>query len=104
MEIKSIADLAQYKVSLRELWDKEEFQPVKMYLKCLYDKAIADVRTLEIQESFSAAIKVASLKTQMNLTGMLFDLPNVIQQVEDQNDRISKKVTEMKAATEGGGI
>ena len=48
--------------------------------------------------------KVLSFKEKANLADFLFDLPNRVQQVEDQLNRQDLKVAAYKASQEGGSI
>ena len=70
----------------------------------MYDEAVTGVRKLTITDGFEVSVKVAALKNQLNFSSMFFDLPNVLTTLENENQRITDKVTEMKKSQEGGSI
>ena len=70
----------------------------------MYEEATNGVRTLEIEDGFTVSVRVAVLKNQLNFASMFFDLPNVLTTLENENQRITDKVTEMKKSQEGGSI
>jgi hypothetical protein len=68
------------------------------------DEAITGVRALEIQEGFATGVRVSQLKTQLNLTNMLLNLPAVIKEIEDQLEHRQATLLKMKASQEGAEI
>lgn len=73
-------------------------------LSSMKEEAVMGVRALDIQEGFATSVRVATLKTQLNLTNMLLSLPEVIKEVEDRNERIAAKMVQMKDSQERGEI
>ena len=104
MEIKTVGELIPYRASLKELWGKEEFQPVLALLNSLKQEAIDGVRALEIKEGFATGVRISSLKTQLNLANLFVNLPDVIKDVEDNQERIGQKIAQMKKAQEGAEV
>jgi hypothetical protein len=105
VEIKTIGDLIPYKQSLRELWAKEEFQPVLSLLKNSYQEQCNAVTGIDLSHaSEDVKTEVAVLKTRMIVFILLFDLPGNIQNVEDQLAKNQDKVVKFKASQEGGEL
>lgn len=73
-------------------------------LKSLHEDAVGEVRTLEIKEGFAVAVKMAALKNQLNFAELLCDLPNVLQQIVERDERIKSEIEKFKASQEGGTI
>lgn len=104
MEIKSIKDLIQYRQSLKELWDKEEFQPVLAFLSSMYEEAVDGIRSLNIQEGFATAVRVATLKNQMNFANLFFKLPEAIKLAEEMQEKAEAQALKFQSSQEGGSI
>jgi len=104
MEIKQVKDLIPYRVSLKELWEEERFQPVKALLYSTYEESVLEFRALKIGDDPKIVGRIVTLQERMNFSGLMYDLPNTLKQLEDQNYRISEKVKAMGAAQEGGTI
>jgi hypothetical protein len=106
MEIKTVGDLIPYRASLKELWGREEFQPVVALFSSMRDEAIMGVRTLGIigATPHDVIATASQLKTQLNLTNMLLELPAVIKEMEDRLAQVEMKKGRMREAQEGATI
>ncbi len=62
------------------------------------------IRALDITEGFATGVKISQLKTQLNLSNMLLELPAVVKEIEDMLEKKRIKLVEMKASQEGAVI
>ena len=105
MEINKVGDLIPYHKSLKELWDKEEFQPVLGLLSSLKEEAIVGLRVLDLKLSAEEVkTHAAILKTQLNLANMFLQLPAVVKEVEQNIEAQKNKVVAFKNSQEGGEL
>ena len=105
MEINKVGDLIPYRQLLKELWGREEFQPVLGLLNSLKQEAIDGVRILNLQKSAEEVkTHIAILKTQLNLANMLLQLPEVVEEIEENIEAQSRKVTTFKSSQEGSNL
>ena len=105
MEINKVGDLIPYRLSLKELWVKEEFQPVLGLLNSLKEEAILEFRMLELSENAEEVkTHVAILKTQLNIAGMFLQLPTVIKEAEEQIAQKEKHSMRLRQSQEGSNL
>lgn len=105
MEIRQVGDLIPYRSSLKDLWDKEEFQPVLKLLSSMKEESVLGVRALNLTEDAETVkTKVAVLKTQLNFANMMLELPAVIKETEEQIERNKVQKHRIANAQEKGDI
>lgn len=103
MEIKQVGDLIPYHKSLQELWAKEEFQPVLLLVKALWDEAITDVRRANLDiPGEDCKANLAVFKTKLNMTNLIFNLPAMVKEAENQIQTNQFKKDRFAKAQEGG--
>ena len=105
MEIKQVKDLVPYRASLRELWAREEFQPVLAWLSSLRQEAFENIGAIDFKEpaesvKTKAAIEVQRLK---DFSTMLY-LPTQLEAIVQQEERIKDKMQKYQASQEGAII
>ena len=105
MPIKQVKDLIPYHKSLKELWDREEFQPVKELLTAWKNEAITNVLNLQADGDEKHTIaQLAKYQSQATLAYQLLVLPDVIKQVENSADLRGEAKAKFVNAQEGGAI
>lgn len=69
-----------------ELWDKEEFQPVKAILNRMTEDTVMSVRSVKILESTpdDSKTNLAIAQTQLNILNFMLNLPDVIKEANEQ--------------------
>lgn len=105
MEIKSVADLVAYRQSLKELWGKEEFQPVLAFLSSMKEEGVNGVRAVNLKESAEdVKAVVATLKTQINFAHLLLNLPEAIRLAEEAIEKQDQRKLAYMKSQEGGSL
>ena len=105
MEINKIEDLIPYRVSLQELWLKEEFQPVVEMLKNLQREAFNwarfDTTKLSAEEVKALSVRIS---TQLRVTEVFLELPQRLRALDEQQKYQEASVLKMRQSQEGGEI
>lgn len=84
-----------------ELWEREEFQPVRSLLSSLKDESIMQLRNLNLTKSAEEVkTTTAIIKIQLNLSSMLLELPRVIKEAAEELSRQKEKTDQMRQAGE----
>ena len=105
MEIKGIADLVPYHKSLKELWAREEFQPVLGLLASLRADAVMEVKRANIErpaEDCKAAL--AMIRIKLNLLDSFTHLPDEIAAAAQLKEHQEQHRDKMVQSQESGGI
>lgn len=93
----TLEGLVKYRNSLTELWETEDFQPVKWYLAGLYKEAIEALVYKHFTEQ-KDLVAIAEHSAVAKLANSLFNLPDVLKQVEgafvQQQDMRAKMAAE----------
>jgi len=105
MEISKVGDLLPYRKSLQELWEREEFQPVLAYLSRVRQEAYEAMCALNLLDSDEViAAKTRIQVTQLKSFNSVLQLPQVLKEIEDRNERVASKLEQYQASQERGEL
>ena len=105
MEITKVADLIPHRKFLQELWAREEFQPVLAYLSRMRQEAYEALCAINLQDSSEEiAAKTRVYVTQLKAFNSTLQLPQVLKEIEDRNERAASKMEQYQASQERGEL
>lgn len=78
----TLEGLVKYRSSLTELWEQENFQPVRFYLAALYREAVEALVYKHFTDQ-KDLVAIAEHAAVAKLANSLFNLPDMLKQIED---------------------
>lgn len=103
-QFNKLEDLIPYRNSLTELWAQEHFQPVLKFLSSLYKQNIDTLLyTNPVGDSLDL-VRVAQRTEVAKLCNMLFNLPEVLLNLEGEFEKQKQKREQFTRAQEVGHI
>lgn len=101
--ILKLEDLIPYRNSLKELWEEEAFQPVLRFLSSLYKDSVNEIIYPNMTGDVAGMIAIAEKRAVARLCNTLYNLPDVIQNLEGEFERqTAQKLRFVKAQEKGG--
>jgi tRNA U34 2-thiouridine synthase MnmA/TrmU len=89
-------DLIPCLTQLQALYQAEDFKPLAKFLCECKEDALKELLSLDYSKS-EAVIRAAEYKTQINLLGIILNLPTAVKSIKDQQEKIKEIKTKQAA-------